>query len=273
MGVVKEHTGPKAAASPAADEQNHIFGGIDFARLATRELSHLSGERSSDFQVIIHQSALNRIHAHGGATPRIEVCGVLVGDVYRDDHGPYLLVEQIVEGAAANGGMGQVTFTAATWQHIQSTMDEQFPENRIVGWYHTHPGHGIFLSEMDVFLHESFFGLPWQTALVYDPQTGEEGLFHTELGQPHKITFLTEGDEPAAKLPGMGFNQASAQPLVLQPIKKPKLPCESVVRKTFKAVLAMIGLILFAAAGMLAGIMVRMQHLQIPDWILRMARK
>lgn len=270
MGVVKEQHAGLKIASPQVDEQSKLCGGIDFSRLESREPSNLTGERSGDFQVVIAQSALNKIHAHGGATPRIEVCGVLVGDVYHDEHGPYLLVEQIVEGAAANGGMGQVTFTAATWQHIQSTMDEHFPEKRIVGWYHTHPGHGIFLSEMDVFLHESFFGLPWQVAMVYDPQSGEEGMFHTEVGQPHKIGFLTEGDEPAARLPGMFMNPMSGHPVALPAVKKPKQPCESVVRKTFNAFLAMVGLILFAAVGMLAGVMIRMQHLQIPDWILRM---
>ncbi len=29
----------------------------------------------------------------GAVPPDIEVCGVLVGNVYHDDHGPYLYVE------------------------------------------------------------------------------------------------------------------------------------------------------------------------------------
>ncbi len=30
---------------------------------------------------------------------------------------------------------------------------------------------------MDVFIHENFFGLPWQTAYVFDPHSGADGFF------------------------------------------------------------------------------------------------
>ena len=109
---------------------------------------------------------LKRIYAHGDIDPRTEICGVLVGEVYQDGAGPYLLVDDVVEGLASHGSAGQVTFTPETWQHIQMEMDAKHPDRRIVGWYHTHPGHGIFLSEMDMFIHQSFFNLPWQTAFV-----------------------------------------------------------------------------------------------------------
>ena len=48
-------------------------------------------------------------------------------------------------------------------------MDAEHSEERIVGWYHTHPGFGIFLSGMDLFIQDHFFNLPWQVAFVYDP--------------------------------------------------------------------------------------------------------
>ena len=43
-------------------------------------------------QVIFKQSVLNDIYTHGRGAPDIEVCGVLVGNVYHDEHGPYLYV-------------------------------------------------------------------------------------------------------------------------------------------------------------------------------------
>jgi proteasome lid subunit RPN8/RPN11 len=259
--------------------ENELHGGIDFAHLPRRELIKLNGLRSVSFQVVIRQSALNRIRVHGDSSPRAEICGVLVGDVYHDDTGPFLLVEHIVEGQSASSSAGQVTFTADTWQHIQLFMDRQYPDLRIVGWYHTHPGHGVFLSEMDVFLHESFFGLPWQAALVYDPRSGEEGIFSAHEGQAHRLDYLVESDEPTmAPAPSPVLSPEAAAPLSpIEPVvTKPNAPVVYTRKPRFwaplgKTALAIIGLVLFIAAGGLLGLLLRMQHLQLPYWIQQMA--
>jgi proteasome lid subunit RPN8/RPN11 len=259
--------------------QNETTGGIDFAHPPRRELIKLNGLRSVSFQVVVRQSALNRVHVHGDASPRAEVCGVLVGDVYHDESGPFLLIEHIIEGQSATGSAGQVTFTADTWQHIQLLMDRQYPDLRIVGWYHTHPGHGVFLSEMDVFLHESFFGLPWQAALVYDPRSGEEGIFSAHEGQAHRLDFIVEADEPfISGAPSPVLSPEAAAPLsTLEPVQiKPNAPLgykrkRPVWAPMGKMVLAFIGLVLFVAMGGLLGLLIRMQHFQLPYWIQQMA--
>jgi proteasome lid subunit RPN8/RPN11 len=153
------------------------------------------GAREARFQVAIKQSALNKLHRHG-LSQDVEVCGVLVGDVYRDDSGPWLHVEDAIEGDHAAERAAQVTFTAETWAHIQEVMDREHPDEKILGWYHTHPGFGIFLSEMDQFIQENFFPLPWQVALVYDPKAGEEGVFVWKDGKPQTERFLVESDAP-----------------------------------------------------------------------------
>ena len=87
-----------------------------------------------------------------------------------------------------------VTFTAETWTHIQDVMDRQYPDLRILGWYHTHPGHGIFLSDMDLFIHKNFFSLPWHLAFVFDPQHMEEGLFAWRAGNMVVESFVVQKD-------------------------------------------------------------------------------
>src|SRR2546430_812785 len=106
------------------------------------------GPRGPGFQVIVKRSVLNAIHRHGHSTLDVEVCGVLVGNVVRDNAGPFLIVEASIEGEFAGHSAAQVTFTAQTWNHIHGVMDRDHPDQRIVGWYHTHPGFGIFLSDM-----------------------------------------------------------------------------------------------------------------------------
>jgi proteasome lid subunit RPN8/RPN11 len=264
-----------------SEKPTTLVGGIDFSHLPHRELTKLSGHRIPSFQIVFRQSALNQLHAHGDSSPRAEICGVLVGDVYQDTTGAFLLVEHIIEGESSTGSAGQVTFTADTWQHIQLKMDRQYPDLRICGWYHTHPGHGVFLSEMDIFLHESFFGLPWQAALVYDPKSGEEGIFNASQGQAHRLDYLIEADEPASSSSARVYHSPvyNAPPIV--PVDAPKpVPVIGVRRKDRRwfwhpfrqTLLAIIGLTLFTAMGILLGLIIRLQHfdIELPYWIQHM---
>jgi hypothetical protein len=63
-------------------------------------------------------------------------------------------------------------------------MDSRFADARIVGWYHSHPDFGIFLSERDAFIQEHFFSGPGQVAYVIDPVRDLEGVFAWRNGKP-----------------------------------------------------------------------------------------
>ncbi len=165
-----------------------------------REVPATADLREKRFQVVLRQSVLNQVHRHGLAANDIEICGVLVGNVYHDSSGVWLYVEYAIEGNHAAERAAQVTFTADTWAHIQSIMDRDYPEKRILGWYHTHPGFGIFLSDMDVFIQENFFPEAWQVAFVYDPKAAEEGAFVWKNGKPQPDPFLVEADAPTEEL-------------------------------------------------------------------------
>jgi proteasome lid subunit RPN8/RPN11 len=72
------------------------------------------------------------------------------------------------------------------------------PDHQIVGWHHTHPGFGIFLSRHDEFFHRNFFSQPWQVALVVDPQRGELGFFQWLDGEIVDAVFLMQTDRDSA---------------------------------------------------------------------------
>ncbi len=176
-----------------------------------RPLTHpTSADRADRFQVVFRQSALDAIHLHGQTRTDVELCGVLLGTGCRDAHGPYLLVEHAIAGTPASSRSTNVTFTADTWQHIQTVMDRDHPDKKMIGWYHTHPGFGIFLSDMDVFICDNFFNLPWQVAFVYDPVGGDEGNFVWRGGKPVREPMLLEDDvTPAsAAVPLMPVDEA-----------------------------------------------------------------
>jgi len=153
-------------------------------------------------RVHLAREPYDAIIAHSKESNHIELCGVLVGEVLKDDIGPFVSVTHTIRGEHANNQTAQVTFTQETWAHIHRVMDSQHDGRAIVGWYHTHPGFGIFLSEMDVFIHRHFFDLPWQIAFVVDPQSGDEGVFTWRDGKPARTRRYWVGQEERLMIPG-----------------------------------------------------------------------
>ena len=95
---------------------------------------------------------------------------MLIGDVYHDGRGAYLDIQAAIAAEHTRNEDTQVTFTPESWIQVTSQVkDSTYPGLRIVGWYHTHPRFGIFLSDRDRFIQSTSFSQPWATALVVDP--------------------------------------------------------------------------------------------------------
>jgi proteasome lid subunit RPN8/RPN11 len=133
--------------------------------------------------VVMEAEVARKIRQHCRTSMKTEVCGVLIGSA-DDDR---TLIEASIAGINAAQGGTHVTFTQDTWEHIYRIKDQQYPDDKIVGWYHSHPGFGVFLSEHDLFIHENFFSSPQQVAWVYDPHTDEEGCFGWVGGKTEKL--------------------------------------------------------------------------------------
>jgi proteasome lid subunit RPN8/RPN11 len=130
-----------------------------------------------EFRIFLSETAFDRAVARGDNDTTREIGGVLVGELLRDDAGPYLRIDATIDALHAEEKGAELTFTHATWEHIHKEMDSRHHDKRVVGWYHTHPGFGVFLSDRDQFIHRSFFNLAFQVAFVYDPKSHEHGLF------------------------------------------------------------------------------------------------
>ncbi|MCU0227161.1 MAG: Mov34/MPN/PAD-1 family protein [Bryobacterales bacterium] len=136
--------------------------------------------------VVVDAAVVQAIRRHGRSSLDAEVCGVLIGEEIPEG----TRIEAAIAGESAAQGGAHVTFTQDTWEHIYAVKDRDYPEKRIVGWYHTHPGFGIFLSKHDTFIHENFFSAPFQVAWVYDPHSEEEGCFGWVQGKLQRLGAL-----------------------------------------------------------------------------------
>jgi proteasome lid subunit RPN8/RPN11 len=148
-----------------------------------------------DLRVSIGRRAYDQIRSHTAEDTEHEVCGVLLGELCRDGAGPWLHVTEVIRGEHTASQGAQVTITHDTWNHFHKVKDSRFPDLKYLGWYHSHPDFGVFLSAMDLFIHENFFSAPHQVALVVDPQRGEEGLFCWREGSAERAASFWVGSD------------------------------------------------------------------------------
>ncbi|MDR0609956.1 MAG: hypothetical protein LBG58_07600 [Planctomycetaceae bacterium] len=109
-----------------------------------------------------------------------EVGGMFVGSVCWDGE-PFVLIEDSIEGKYTNNRNTSVTFTSKTWNYVHEQIEQKYSGLVIVGWNHTHPGFGIFLSGYDLFICRETFYQPFHVAYVFDPhienKPASEGFF------------------------------------------------------------------------------------------------
>jgi proteasome lid subunit RPN8/RPN11 len=146
--------------------------------------------------VVMEAEVARKIRQHARTSMKAEVCGVLIGNT---DH-ERMTVEACIAGINAAQGGAHVTFTQDTWEHIYKIKDKEYPDHKIVGWYHSHPGFGVFLSEHDLFIQQNFFSNPQQVAWVYDPHTDEEGCFGWIGGNIEKFSDIRVGYSKAVEV-------------------------------------------------------------------------
>jgi len=134
---------------------------------------------SSLFPVFVSPGAYSRLVVHASGELDNEVGGVLVGDWCEDPSSGqrFITVESSLPARFTRQGSSYLTFTQDSLVDFHTSMDDLFPDKQIVGWYHTHPRMGVFLSHYDTWLHHHFFPFTWQVALVIEPHSSAGGFF------------------------------------------------------------------------------------------------
>ena len=135
--------------------------------------------------VYIQRDAYINILNHLKSDLSREQGGILFGHAYQDiQKGIYAKIINAVAAPNTFGSKAHLEFTAKTWQGIMEYAREIYPYENIVGWYHSHPNIGVFMSHTDMKTQESFFYHPWCLSIVYDPIKHEIGYFLGKEARP-----------------------------------------------------------------------------------------
>ncbi|MCI0552855.1 MAG: hypothetical protein L0287_18040 [Anaerolineae bacterium] len=128
--------------------------------------------------VFVTRPAYIRICVHA-CSADVEVGGVLVGQWCADEQTgeEFIVIKHVLPARHTRQGSVYLTFTQDTLVDLHDQIDKRFEGEKIVGWFHTHPRMGVFLSHYDTFLHHNFFPEPWQVALVVEPFSSVAGFF------------------------------------------------------------------------------------------------
>jgi proteasome lid subunit RPN8/RPN11 len=200
--------------------------GPDVSQLKEKTLpdTPFPGGRQQPFRVYLAPDVHAGVWKHACENSSVEICGVLVGRWGRDATGPHAQATAYIRGEAASSKFAEVTFTHETWARINEQMDTRYADQSVIGWYHSHPDFGIFLSDRDRFIQEHFFSGPGQVAYVVDPIRKTEGIFVWSNGKPalapyHWVgdrvqvsTAAGDGPPTPTEHPGKAGNDGSAVP-------------------------------------------------------------
>jgi len=128
---------------------------------------------------------------HARESPRLECAGALFGSPFAQPETlessgvpvTFVIVAVAIPYATPEQAQGHVRVTAEALAAADAYVAREHAGLRPVGWYHTHPGHGIFLSGYDYVITRSIFNAAWHVAVVLDPLRNEMGLFRGAEGE------------------------------------------------------------------------------------------
>ncbi len=160
---------------------------------AKRKLFRILGKRRplshrtwTAVDILISERAFRAAQVHADSSLDREVAGILIGPhPEKQPDGRYVVhVSDAIIAKHTRMQGASVTYTPESWRYVNDKLAEMYPDNEavIVGWYHTHPGFGIFLSGMDKFIHQNFFTQLWHIAMVLDPLARQSGFFCWDRG-------------------------------------------------------------------------------------------
>jgi len=143
--------------------------------------------------VVIREAVLEAILDFSEQDLSRERGGFLLGSVYNDAP-QYVVARHFHPAVEAQGSLASLTFTHESWSALTREIETNFPSESLIGWQHTHPGLGVFLSGYDLFIQRHFFAQAWQIALVVDPRRQEFGFFHWRQGEVRDCGFICVED-------------------------------------------------------------------------------
>ncbi len=126
----------------------------------------------SPYPIFFQQEAVIALQEHLKSSPTQAIFGFLIGDLYRDPETGvlYTVIDKTLKLSQAIYGDKTEVVVSRLWDRMQEQLSKASAS--LLGWYHSHPGQGGFLTTHDVETHEKFFTDPWHVAILVAAEAG-----------------------------------------------------------------------------------------------------
>jgi hypothetical protein len=163
-----------------------------------------SGAATDEVQLIVTQGVLRGVNQHVSKTFARELGGFLLGNRYRCPLSgcEYVVIDNFWAARFTAGDATSLVLSVDAWAEFNDQLMTRFRGKLLVGWYHSHPGMSVFLSQDDVEIQQTRFRERWMFALVVEPVGNTGGFFGVRQNRLHPrqpIGFYEYLDHRAAQ--------------------------------------------------------------------------
>jgi len=144
--------------------------------------------------LFIGEKVISRMadHADIGFAEDKEVMGLIMGRTFRDAEGEYSIACDIATTKLDSTSIS-VRFDHDSLEELFESIDGSAGDS-VIGWYHSHPGFGCYLSDVDIRTHSGIFGEGLGFAVVLDPADETLMVFTVENGGPKVAQMVVAED-------------------------------------------------------------------------------
>jgi len=197
------------------------------------------------------KAALDKVVEHAKSRGQEEVVGILIGR----GEGQTVIVEDAITGRIESTATRAV-LPPETIAKIADDIIKQRIQGTIVGWYHSHPGYGIFMSNVDISTQTRLQQFSrYVTALIVDPLSDEVGFFTLDASgspiaiSPQRVHIFQEGEEPVPPEFEAPIEEPSIAPPVEEMIPPVIVSKRSKTTRNLVVVLLLVGIMLGGMFG------------------------
>jgi proteasome lid subunit RPN8/RPN11 len=135
-----------------------------------------------------------RNHATSSVAKKMEVMGLMLGQVFVHDGIEYTVVRDVAT-TDLDASSTRVRFRRDGFEKLFASMDDIGFDHIVTGWYHSHPGHGVFMSPRDVDTQKSMFSSSFHRAEVIDPINKAIGAYRLKRIDVESVPFVIYWEE------------------------------------------------------------------------------
>ncbi len=133
--------------------------------------------RPGDLRIYLQREVAAQVDSFAGSDTTRQLGGVLLGKIAGSGEERQLTISAALTVRPRGAEETSLSFTPEVWAEIYREKAERYPQEKIVGWWLTHPGTGLGLSNYDISLAKYHFTLPWQVIYVVDPAGDRRGFY------------------------------------------------------------------------------------------------